>query len=252
MVVDGSSQNKLRDSSLDCLDNILEQKDKNLSNGIRNYIDEILIAKNVASVENAEMGFKQAKTNSIDDFNKQFSKEESSTLDSLVKEIVAAKKKLLSMDQSMSQSMRDSMRDSICDILFRVKYINNNKWNNLDNDEKTEKYNNYDEIRTKLKTNPDLDKLKAILHLMALPRKNGFFTASYAETGSMRSFIKLINKDPQFEKIKKMIANDVNGPIGKKDILKFLGKDYTRLYEKFPPPNPRGADRGAHVRSSNL
>jgi UDP-glucose 4-epimerase len=26
----------------------------------------------------------------------------------------------------------------------------------------------------------------------------------------------------------------------------------TRLYEKFPPPNPRGADRGAHVRSSNL
>jgi hypothetical protein len=27
---------------------------------------------------------------------------------------------------------------------------------------------------------------------------------------------------------------------------------YTRLYEKFPPPNPRGADRGAHVRSSNL
>jgi len=26
----------------------------------------------------------------------------------------------------------------------------------------------------------------------------------------------------------------------------------TRLYEKSPPPNPRGADRGAHVRSSNL
>ena len=26
----------------------------------------------------------------------------------------------------------------------------------------------------------------------------------------------------------------------------------TRLYEKSPLPNPRGADRGAHVRSSNL
>ena len=32
----------------------------------------------------------------------------------------------------------------------------------------------------------------------------------------------------------------------------FLSLAYTRLYEKFPPPNPRGADRGAHVRSSNL
>ena len=25
-----------------------------------------------------------------------------------------------------------------------------------------------------------------------------------------------------------------------------------RLYEKYPPPNPRGEDRGAHVPSSNL
>jgi EF-P beta-lysylation protein EpmB len=29
-------------------------------------------------------------------------------------------------------------------------------------------------------------------------------------------------------------------------------KTTSRLYEKFPPPNPLGADRGAHVRSSNL
>jgi hypothetical protein len=26
----------------------------------------------------------------------------------------------------------------------------------------------------------------------------------------------------------------------------FVVFDDTRLYEKFPPPNPRGADRGAH------
>jgi hypothetical protein len=60
---------------------------------------------------------------------------------------------------------------------------------------------------------------------MALPRKNGFFTASYADTGSIRAFIKLINNE-QFEDIKKMIAPNADGPIGKKEILKFIGDGY--------------------------
>ena len=72
----------------------------------------------------------------------------------------------------------------------------------------------------------DFNKLKALLHVMALPRKNGFFTASYAETGSIKAFIKLINNSEYNEFKQKIAPNKGNLPIEKKDIIDFIGNNF--------------------------
>jgi hypothetical protein len=80
-------------------------------------------------------------------------------------------------------------------------------------------------IKNNLETN-DFNNLKALLHVMALPRKNVFFTASYAETGSIKAFLKLINT-PEYSDFKQKIApNKGNRPIEKKDIIDFIGNNF--------------------------
>jgi len=72
----------------------------------------------------------------------------------------------------------------------------------------------------------DFNKLKALLHVMALPRKNVFFTASYAETGSIKAFLKLINS-PEYSDFKQKIFTGSEGCfIKKEDIITFIGSNF--------------------------
>jgi hypothetical protein len=160
----------------------------------------------------------------------------------LVDEIVIAKKKFFSdsitetrssqnIDGSAEETTTVSISSSDPNVGFytqspdyqntilknlEVNYIDK-KWGSG-----LEKKKAYDSIKATFIENYDIDKLKALLHLMALPRKNGFFTASYAETGSIRAFMKLINSG-NYPDLKNKILSDTKNLITTQDIITFIG-----------------------------
>ena len=53
------------------------------------------------------------------------------------------------------------------------------------------------------------------------------------------AYTKCLENKPDTLESKQLLTNSP-------PVLSFPNDAKTRLYEKFPPPNPRGADRGAH------